>query len=118
MQLVHFVYRRLDGSTLYYSIEGTGAWTFASVMVQYHQVHQLVMQFAYGIIWVIVGDGVGSIRHTTNGTAFTNTTFSTISNAFAITKIEYTQFNLIYLFNSNDATNWALSILAHLTLVH
>lgn len=100
---------RASGSSLYYSVQGTGAWTLAgngTITNTNHVGHAILDNV------MIVGDGAGSTRHTTDGTSFTNTTLAPIAEFFE-------QFqNRIYaagtsstLFYSttNDATNWQTS---------
>lgn len=97
---------RKSGSVVYSSLQGTGAWTVTG--------NGTVDPSAYvgmGVLdnTMIMGDGIGSTRHTTSGTAFTNTTLAPISNSF----IDYQ--NRIYAIGTasdyfysttNDATNW------------
>lgn len=69
----------VSGGTLFYSTQGTGQWTvcgngtFSPGVAIGHAVTANTM---------LVGDGVGSTRHTTNGTSFTNTTGAPIANYF------------------------------------
>ena len=97
---------RASGSSLYYSAQGTGAWTLAGNGTITAGAH-----VGYAVLddTLIIGDGAGSTRHTTNGTSFTDTTLAPVSEFFA----EFE--NRIYaagtssdLFFSttNDATNW------------
>lgn len=100
---------RASGSSLYYSAQGTGAWTLCgngTISPGAHVGHAVLDNT------LIIGDGVGSTRHTTDGTSFTNTTLAPIGEFF-----EQYQ-NRIYLggtsstefySTTNDATNWALS---------
>lgn len=100
---------RASGSALYYSLQGTGAWTLAGNGTISNGAH--FGQAALGTV-MIGGDGVGSTRHTTDGISFTNTTLAPISDSF-------TQFqNRIYangtattefFSTTNDATNWNTS---------
>lgn len=103
-----FTYRA-SGSALYYSLQGTGAWTLAGNGTITNGAH-----VGYAILGntLIVGDGGGSTRHTTNGTAFTNTTLAPIGEHFSMFQ------NRIYMggtsstlfwSSANDATNWATS---------
>ncbi len=103
-----FLYRA-SGSALYYSAQGTGAWTLASNGTISNGAH-----FGAAIYdnTFIGGDGVGSTRHTTNGTAFTNTTLAPIASDF----IEYqgriyamgTASDWFYS-TANNAADWATS---------
>jgi hypothetical protein len=61
---------RASGSTLYYSAQGTGAWTVAGNGTIGNGAH--VMSAVLDNTLFIV-DGVGSTRHSTDGTSFTNT---------------------------------------------
>lgn len=72
---------RSSGSSLYYSLNGTGAWTLAG-----NGTISAGSKVGYAILddTLIVGDGVGSTRHTTNGTTFTNTTLAPVSNNFCV----------------------------------
>ncbi len=100
---------RNSGTQIFSSQGGTGAWTAmgnGSVAGTAH-----FGQTVLGSV-MIGGDGVGSTRHTTDGTSWTNTTLAPVSQSF-----EQYQ-NRIYaggtastLFYSTtgDATNWALS---------
>ena len=100
---------RASGSVLYNSFQGTGAWTVCGngTITDGHSVGYSVLDDT-----LIIGDGKGSTRHTTNGTSFTDTVLAPISNSF----IEYQ--NRIYctgtansMFASSDdsASNWATS---------
>lgn len=100
---------RASGSSLYYSLGGTGAWTLAGNGTIANNGH-----FGQAILdnTLIGGDGVGSTRHTTNGTSFTNTTLAPVAEHF-----EQYQ-NRIYAAGTsstefysttNDATNWNTS---------
>ncbi len=100
---------RASGSSLYHSVQGTGAWTLSgngTISNGGHVGHAILDNT------LIVGDGVGSTRHTTNGTAFTNTTLAPVAPEF-----EQYQ-NRIYAIGTssdafysttNDATNWNTS---------
>lgn len=98
---------RASGSSLYYSQQGTGAWTLASNGTINNGSH-----FGAAILnnVFIGGDGVGSTRHTTDGTTFTNTTLAPIANYFAqYQDAIYAAGTASVLFKStdNDATNWS-----------
>lgn len=109
-----FLYRK-SGARLYYSISGTGDWTVAGNGTVDASAH-----VGYAVLGdtLVVGDGVGSTRHSTDGSTFTNTTLAPISNSL----VEYQ--NAIYaagtsstLFKSTDgdATNWATTGTANST---
>lgn len=103
-----FTYRA-SGDKLYYSIQGTGAWTVAgngTIVGGNHVGHAILGNT------LIIGDGAGSTRHTTNGTTFTDTTLAPIASDF----VNYQ--NRIYAMGTasdefystaNDATNWNTS---------
>jgi hypothetical protein len=97
---------RASGTALYYSAQGTGAWTLCgngTITANAHIGHAVLDDT------LIICDGAGSTRHTTNGTSFTDTTLAPVA-------VDLAQFqNRIYaagtsstLFYSttNDATNW------------
>jgi hypothetical protein len=100
---------RASGSALRYSAQGTGEWTTAGNGTIQNGGH-----FGAAILdnVMIGGDGVGSTRHTTNGTSFTNTSLAPIAEHFE----EYqnriyaagTSSNLFYS-TTNDGTNWNTS---------
>ena len=71
---------RASGSALWYSQQGTGAWTICGngTITNGSNVCQAVLEDT-----LIVGDGAGSTRHTTNGTSFTNTTAAPIAVSLA-----------------------------------
>jgi hypothetical protein len=69
---------RFSGSQLYYSTQGTGAWTVCGngTFTGSHIGNTVLNNV------MILGDGVGSTRHTTDGTSFTNTTAAPIAEFF------------------------------------
>lgn len=100
-----FLYRK-SGDKLYYSTQGTADWAVCGNGTMDANSH-----VGYEVLsnTLIIGDGVGSTRHTTNGTAFTNTTLAPVGEHFA----EYQ--NRVYLggtastlfySTTNDLTNW------------
>lgn len=100
---------RASGTALYYSTQGTGDWTLCGNGTIGSGAH-----ICYAVLddTLIIGDGVGSTRHTTNGTSFTNTVLAPI----AVDLAQYQ--NRIYLAGTastefysttNDATNWSTS---------
>lgn len=103
-----FLYRT-SGSSLYSSAQGTGPWTLTG-----NGTISPGARFGYAVLdnTLIGGDGVGSTRHTTNGTSWTNTTLAPIAS-------EFDQYqNRIYAMGTasdefysttNDATNWNTS---------
>jgi hypothetical protein len=68
-----------SGSTLNYSYQGTGAWTIAGNGTI---ANGSAFNFAVINETLIGGDGVGSTRHTTNGTFFTDTVLAPIASRF------------------------------------
>lgn len=102
-----FLYRK-SGTSLYYSTQGTGDWT-ACGNGGFSGEH-----IGYAILGntLIMGDGVGSTRHTTNGTSFTNTTLAPVGEHFSNYQnriyIGGTSSTLFFS-TANDATNWSTS---------
>lgn len=103
-----FTYRA-SGNILYYSTQGTGAWTVCGNGTITAGAH-----VSYDILddTMLIADGAGSTRHTTNGTSFTNTTLAPVG----VDVVEYQ--NRMYVAGTssdlfwstaNDATNWATS---------
>lgn len=70
----------LAGGLLYYSTQGTGAWTICGngTMSAAGTLSSAVLEDT-----LLVADGVGSIRHTTTGTSFTNTVNSPVTVSLA-----------------------------------
>lgn len=100
---------RASSTKLYYSLGGTGAWTVAGNGTIASGAH-----FGHAILdnTLIGGDGVGSTRHTTNGTSFTNTTLAPVSEFFEQYQnriyADGTSSTRFYS-TTNDATNWNTS---------
>lgn len=98
---------RTSGSSIYYSTQGTGDWTLCGNGTISPGAH---VGFTVLDNTLVVGDGIGSTRHTTNGTAFTNTSLAPIAS-------EFEQFqNRVYAMGTSstkfysttgDATNWS-----------
>lgn len=103
-----FVYRA-SGNVLYYSVNGTGAWTIAGngTITANNYIGHAVLDNT-----LVICDGAGSTRHSTNGSAFTNTTLAPV----AVDLVQYqgriyalgTASDLFYS-TTNDATNWNTS---------
>lgn len=100
---------RASSTKLYYSLQGTGAWTVAgngTITSGNHFGHAILNNTLIG------GDGAGSTRYTTNGTSFINATLAPVSEFFE----EYqkriyaagTSSSMFYS-TTNDATNWNTS---------
>lgn len=98
---------RASGTQLYYSVEGTGAWTAAGNGGVDGTAH--VGYASYGNA-LLVGDGVTNTRHTTNGTAFTDTTLAPKGNKMAEFQgriyIGGTA-NTLFYSSANDGTQWS-----------
>lgn len=100
---------RASGSSLYYSAQGTGAWTLCG-----NGTISPGSRVGYAVHdnTLIVGDGVGSTRHTTNGTSFTNTTLAPVSPFFEQYQgrayLSGTSSTVFYS-TTNDITNWSTS---------
>lgn len=100
---------RASGSSLYYSAQGTGAWTLCGngTITAGAKVRAAVLDNT-----LIICDGAGSTRHTTNGTSFTNTTLAPIAtDLFQYQNRIYALGTASDAFYSttNDATNWNTS---------
>lgn len=100
---------RASGSVVYHSLQGTGAWTVSgngTITAGAHFGHAILDNVLIG------GDSVGSTRHTTNGTSFTNTTLAPKSEFFEQFQNRIyaagTESTLFYS-TTNDATNWNTS---------
>mgnify|MGYP001615908554 CR=1 FL=1 len=97
---------RLSGSVLYYSTQGTGAWTVCGngTFAGLGTVDNAILNNT-----LIIGNGVNATRHTTNGTAFTDTTAAPIAGGFADYQNRIyamgTASDLFYS-TTGDATNW------------
>lgn len=106
---------RASGSQLYYSQQGTGAWTVAvgagtadagGTITNNAHVGAAILNNTF-----ICGDGGGSTRHTTDGITFTNTSNAPIANYFAqYQDAIYAAGTASTLFYSSagDATNWSV----------
>lgn len=79
---------RASGGIVYYSTQGTGAWTIAGngTMTAGTPVYNGVA-LTTGSNTLMIGDGAAATRHSTNGTSFTNTTNAPIARGF----MEYQQ---------------------------
>jgi hypothetical protein len=100
---------RASGSVLYSSAQGTGAWTVTGNGTIGAGAH---VGAAILDNTMIVGDGVGSTRHSTDGTSFTNTTLAPIGEFFEQYQnrihIGGTSSSDFYS-TTGDATNWNTS---------
>lgn len=102
---------RASGSSLYYSLQGTGSWTLAGNGTISDGAH-FGAAIGNGGTVLIGGDGVGSTRHTTNGTSFTNTTLAPIAEFFEDFQGRMYAAGTAstdFYSTTNDATNWNLS---------
>lgn len=100
---------RASGTSLYYSLQGTGAWILAgngTITSGGHFGHAILDNVLIG------GDGVTNTRHTTNGTSFTDTTLAPKSEFFEQYQnriyADGTSSTRFYS-TTNDATNWNTS---------
>ena len=100
---------RNSGSLIYYSLQGTADWAIAGngTITNNGTFRHTVLNDT-----LIGGDGVGSTRHTVNGTAFTDTSLAPIAPDFE----EYQQrvyaigtASTLFLSTTGDATNWSSS---------
>lgn len=98
---------RTSNNKIYYSIAGTSDWAVAGNGTITSDVGHAILNNT-----IIVGDGVGSTRHTSNGTSFTDTTLAPVAKHFSqyLRRIYAagTSSTLFYS-TSNDATNWELA---------
>lgn len=99
------------GSLLYQSTQGTASWAVAGngTITDGNHVGHAVLNNV-----LIVGDGAGSTRHTSDGTSFTNTTSAPIAQYFAqfhqrIYASNGTSATLTYSSNGS-ADNWSISL--------
>lgn len=90
-------YRNNNG-TLYYSQQGTGAWTVCGGGTLTAATHIGVGTLENTLI---IGDGVAATRHTTSGTSFTNTTAAPIASRF----VDYQQ--RIYAMGTSSTLFWS-----------
>ena len=103
---------RASGTSVWYSQQGTGAWT-AMGNGTFQQVNT-IGHFGHTVLGttLIGGDGIGSTRHTTNGTSFTNTTLAPVGEFFEEYQRRiyiYGTANTVFYSTTNDATNWNTS---------
>jgi hypothetical protein len=101
---------RTSGSSIYTSQQGTGAWTLTG-----NGTISNGSTVGFGTLnnTLILGDGVGSTRHTTTGTNFTNTTGAPVARYFEeyqrqIWAAQGTNPSLNAC-TTGDPTNWAQS---------
>ncbi len=102
---------RNSGSVLYSSLQGTGAWTVTGNGTFDASGTAIVGQTVLNDV-MIVGDGKGSTRHSTDGTSFSNTSLAPVSPFFEVYQDRvYASGTSSVLFYSaiDDATNWAFS---------
>lgn len=100
---------RASGSLIYYSEQGTGAWT---VCGNGTIVNGGTVDYAVLADTMIIGDGVGSTRHTANGTSFTDTSLAPVAPYFE----QYQNriyaagtASTMFFSSANDPTNWQTS---------
>jgi hypothetical protein len=100
---------RASGSKIYYSIQGTGDWTVANNGTIANGGH---VSSAILADTMIIGDGVGSTRHTANGTTFTDTVLAPVAPYVAQYqgRIHAQGTASVNFYSSaNDPTNWQTS---------
>lgn len=101
-----YLYRTSDNK-IYYSIDGTSDWAVAGNGTISGDVGHAILNNT-----IILGDGVGSTRHSTSGTAFSDTTLAPVAKHFEQYQRRIfaagTSSTLFYS-TSNDATNWQLA---------
>lgn len=100
---------RASGSALYHSKDGTADWTLATNGTIGNGAHVGYAELGNTLI---LGDGAGSTRHTTNGTAFTDTTLAPVSKYFEqyLNRIYVSgTASTMFYSTTNDATNWSTS---------
>ena len=100
---------RASGNLLYYSLQGTGAWTICgngTITAGNHFGHAVLGTVLIG------GDASGSTRHSVNGSTFTDTTLAPVAEFFE----EYQKRiyaagtgQTLFYSTTNDATNWNTS---------
>jgi len=100
---------RASGTKLYYSTQGTGAWTVCgngTITSGGHVAHAVLNNT------LMIADGVGSTRYTTTGTSFTNGTLAPVATSLAQYQNRIyaagTSSTLFYS-TTSDATNWNTS---------
>lgn len=100
---------RSSGTLLYYSIGGTGAWTVPTngTVASGNYIGHAILDNT-----LVICDGAGSTRHTTSGTAFTDTVLAPVGVDVAQYQnriyVAGTASDLFYS-TTNDATNWSTS---------
>ncbi len=104
-----FVYRK-SGPLIYYSLQGTADWAVCgngTVDANTYNIGHDVLGDT-----LVICDGVGSTRHTTNGTSFTNTTLAPVATDITMFQNRIyapgTASDLFYS-SANDGTNWSTS---------
>lgn len=100
---------RASGTSLYYSLQGTGAWTLADNGTITSGAH-----FGHAILGtqLIGGDGAGSTRWTTNGTTLVNGTLAPVAEHFEQFQNRIYAFgtaSTLFFSTTNDAANWNTS---------
>ena len=102
-----YIYRA-SGAGLYYSdLNGTANWAVCGngTITAGNHVGQAVLGDT-----MVVGDGAGSTRHSTNGTSFTDTTLAPVGEHLAVSSDRRVFIcgtdSQLYWSVTNDATNW------------
>lgn len=103
-----YVYK-VSGSVIEYSSQGTAPWTICGngTYTSGNAVGNVVVNNT-----LLIGDGVGSTRHTTSGTSFIDTTLAPIMSRFS--EFQGRVYGIgtaevLFYSVTNDPTNWNLS---------
>lgn len=98
-----------QGSILYYSIQGTSDWTPAGngTIGSDSRVGHAIFDNT-----LVICDGIGSTRHTTNGTSFTNSTLAPVAVDLSVYQNRIYAAgtsSTVFATSANSATNWNTS---------
>lgn len=103
-----FYLYRVSDSKIYSSLQGTGSWTITG-----NGTVASGSAVGHGVLGAVLmaGDGIGSTRHTTTGTSWTNTTLAPPAAQFTdYSGRMYAMGGSAFTASvSNDATNWGIS---------
>lgn len=102
-----YLYAKKGNVLYYYDVTaGTGDWTICE-----NGTFSGTAYLGWAVLenTLIMGDGIGSTRHTTSGTSFTNTTGAPISNNFEQyqQRIYATGTNTLFFSSTGSADNWS-----------
>lgn len=106
---IHYLYRMSGTVCYYFDVNNPGtAWTVMGngTFTGGGRIGQTVLYDT-----MIAGNGVGSTRHTTNGTSFTNTTLAPLSRFWTnnFGRVYAANNQTLFWSSANDATNWQTS---------